>query len=156
MKPVPESEAFAERLRRALHAVGMRPSPTAVANEFNRRYRGRSISTHTVRNWLQGTAMPTQDKLLVLSDWLQISPETLRYGRIKSRLRFASGDQLEPMDLADREMIARYLSLSIYDRKTVRDVLAAMTIAVQVNQAKNEGPDGATPATGTSPHPPSQ
>ena len=66
MAPIPETQAFAERLRRALDAAGVRPSPTVVANEFNLRHWGRSITPHTARNWLLGQAFPTQDKLCLL------------------------------------------------------------------------------------------
>ena len=81
MLKVSESQQFADRLRGALESAGVRASPTLVANAFNLRYRGRSITPHTVRNWLLGKVMPTQDKLRVLSDWLQVSPDELRFGR---------------------------------------------------------------------------
>ena len=60
-----ETNAFAERLRLALKGVGIRPSPTLVANEFNLRYWGKSITSHTARNWLLGKSIPMQDKLPV-------------------------------------------------------------------------------------------
>ena len=130
MAPIPETQAFAERLRRALDAAGVRPSPTAVANALNQRYWGRSITPHTARNWLLGQSMPTQDKLVVLAEWLQVSPDELRFGKSASSTRLSDADaQFEKLDMADREMIARYLGLSIADRKTVREVVAAMAVA---------------------------
>ena len=130
MAPIPETQAFAERLRRALDAAGVRPSPTAVANAFNQRYWGRSITPHTARNWLLGQSIPTQGKLVVLAEWLQVSPEELRFGKSASSTRLSDADaQFEKLDMADREMIARYLGLSIADRKTVREVVAAMAVA---------------------------
>ena len=77
-----ETSAFSERLRLALQGVGVRPSPTLVANEFNLRYWGKSITSHTARNWLLGKSIPTQDKLRVLADWLHVSPDELRYGTL--------------------------------------------------------------------------
>jgi transcriptional regulator with XRE-family HTH domain len=130
MPPIPETQAFADRLRRALDAAGVRPSPTVVANEFNLRYWGRSITSHTARNWLLGQALPTQDKLVVLAEWLQVSPDELRFGKSASGSRLSDADaQFEQLDMADREMIIRYLSLSRADRKTVREVVAAMAVA---------------------------
>ena len=130
MAPIPETQAFAERLRRALDAAGVRPSPTVVANEFNQRYWGRSITPHTARNWLLGQALPTQDKLVVLAEWLQVSPDELRFGKAASGSRLSDADaQFEQLDMADREMIHRYLSLPTADRKTVREVVAAMAVA---------------------------
>ena len=58
MVTVSQTQAFADRLRRALAAAGVRPSPTVVANEFNLRHWGRSITPHTARNWLLGQALP--------------------------------------------------------------------------------------------------
>lgn len=130
MAPIPETQAFAERLRSALDAVGVRPSPTVVANGFNQRYWGRSITPHTARNWLLGQSMPTQDKLVVLAEWLQVSPDELRFGKAASAQRLADADpQFDQLDMADREMISRYLGLPAPDRKTVREVVAAMTVA---------------------------
>ncbi len=135
MAPIPETQAFAERLRSALDAVGVRPSPTLVANGFNQRYWGRSITPHTARNWLLGQSMPTQDKLVVLAEWLQVSPDELRFGKAASAQRLADADpQFEQLDMADREMISRYLGLPAPDRKTVREVVAAMTVAAGVRK----------------------
>ena len=137
MAPIPETQAFAERLRSALDAVGVRPSPTLVANGFNQRYWGRSITPHTARNWLLGQSRPTQDKLVVLADWLQVSPDELRFGKAASAQRLADADpQFEQLDMADREMISRYLGLPAPDRKTVREVVAAMTVAAGVRKRR--------------------
>ena len=130
MAPIPETQAFADRLRRALDAAGVRSSPTVVANEFNLRYWGRSITAHTARNWLLGQALPTQDKLVVLAEWLQVSPDELRFGKAASGPRLFDADaQFEQLDMADREMINRYLNLPTADRKTVREVVTAMAVA---------------------------
>jgi hypothetical protein len=135
MALIQETQAFAERLRRALAAAGVRPSPTVVANEFNQYYWGRSITPHTARNWLLGQAIPMQDKLVVLARWLQVNPEELRFGTNSAGLRLSDADaQFEQLDMADREMMARYLGLPTADRKTVREVVAAMAVA---NQKQN-------------------
>ena len=133
-----ESQGFAERLRRALEAVGVRASPTALANEFNLRFWGRSITPHTARNWLMGTAIPTQDKLRVLAQWLQVSPEELRFGQPAAATSGVSepDDALSELDMAGREMLKRYLSLSVADRKLVRDVVMALALS---SQARAQG-----------------
>ena len=108
----------------------MRASPTLVANEFNLRYWGRSITSHTARNWLLGKAIPTQDKLRVLADWLQVTPDGLRFGSSRSISRASEFDvSIERLDMADQEMVHRYLSLTVADRKTVREVVTALSIA---------------------------
>lgn len=127
---VPESQQFADRLRSALESSGVRASPTVVANAFNLRYLGRSITPHTARNWLLGKVMPTQDKLRVLAEWLQVSPDELRFGRTPGKTyAFGTDDDPFEMGLADREMVERYLSLSQAERKTIRDVVSAFVLA---------------------------
>ena len=128
-----ETEAFAQRLRRALESVGVRASPTVVANEFNLRYWGRSVTPHTARNWLLGKSIPTQDKLQVISEWLQVSPDELRFGLRSPSLRVTTSDVVsEAMSMADREMLRRYLELSVNDKKTVREVVTAFLQASQL------------------------
>ena len=140
MAPIPETQAFSERLRRALDAAGVRPSPTVVANEFNLRYWGRSITPHTARNWLLGQALPTQDKLVVLAEWLQVSPDELRFGKAASGLRLSDADaQFEQLDMADREMVNRYLGLPTAERKTVREVVAALAVAAGQKKKPSSG-----------------
>jgi transcriptional regulator with XRE-family HTH domain len=135
MPKVSESQQFADRLRSALESAGVRASPTLVANAFNLRYHGRSITPHTARNWLLGKVMPTQDKLRVLAEWLQVSPDELRFGRApgKTYMYEMNAGAVE-MSLADREMIDRYLSLSQAERKTIRDVVSAFVLAKSVER----------------------
>jgi hypothetical protein len=81
MRATLEREAFSQRLREALRRVGDDgSSPTRLAREFNRRYPGRPITLHAARKWLQGEALPAQDKMRVLADWLGVSAEWLRFG----------------------------------------------------------------------------
>jgi transcriptional regulator with XRE-family HTH domain len=130
MPKVSESQQFADRLRSALESAGVRASPTLVANAFNLRYHGRSITPHTARNWLLGKVMPTQDKLRVLADWLQVSPDELRFGRAPGKTYvFEMNAGPVEMGLSDREMVDRYLSLSLEERKTIRDVVSAFVHA---------------------------
>lgn len=128
-----ETQAFSGRLRHALESAGIRLSPTLVANEFNQRYWGRSITSHTARNWLLGVSIPMQDKLKVLADWLQVSPEELRFGvgAASHRVR-ESGLDTSTLNMQDREMLKRYMALSAEDRKTVRDVVTALSVAAKV------------------------
>jgi len=131
-----ETEAFAQRLRRALESNGVRVSPTVVSNDFNLRYWGRSITSHTARNWLLGKAIPTPDKLRVLADWLQVSPDELRFGRVTSPQSSPDPDQsLSALGMADREMLTRYLALGLSERKTVRDVVMALSLAASVKKS---------------------
>lgn len=131
---VSETQGFADRLRRALDSAGIRPSPTLVANEFNLRYWGKSITPHTARNWLLGKSIPMQDKLRVLADWLQVSPDELRYGTPAMMVKLQDRDNESFfLNMQDREMLKRYLSLPNENRKTVRDVVTALALAASLS-----------------------
>lgn len=130
-----ETQAFSERLRRALQSAGIRPSPTLVAHEFNLRYWGKSITPHTARNWLIGRSMPMQDKLRALAEWLQVSPEELRFGLSAGQYKVEEADQrIAALNMQDREMMRHYLALTHEERKTVRDVVFALFVAASVKQ----------------------
>lgn len=132
---VSETQGFADRLRRALDSAGIRPSPTLVANEFNLRYWGKSITPHTARNWLLGKSIPMQDKLRVLADWLQVSPDELRYGTPAMMVKLQDRDNESlALNMQDREMLKRYLSLPNENRKTVRDVVTALALAASISR----------------------
>lgn len=125
-----EAQAFSERLKQALAAAGVRPSPTVVANEFNLRYWGKSITPHAARAWLTGVAIPMQDKVRTLSEWLRVHPDELRFGpRPAAALSVEPGIVHGRLNLHDRQMLAQYLALPPGQRKTVQEVVAALAIA---------------------------
>ena len=130
-------------LRLALKGVGVRPSPTLLANEFNLRYWGKSITITTARNWLLGKSIPMQDKLRVLADWLHVSSDELRYGTLASTFKTQSADtDMSVLTMQDRDMLARYMTLSLENRKTVCDVVVALTVAATV-KPRGSGKSGA-------------
>lgn len=76
-----ERHEFSKRLQLSLDRAGYMPdSPTALARFFNARYDGRPITVHAARKWLVGEAIPTQEKLRVLAQWLEVRSDWLRYG----------------------------------------------------------------------------
>lgn len=116
---------FADRFRAALKEAGVRVSATVIANEFNLRYWGEGISSHAARNWLMGVSVPKQDKLMVLSKWLKISPEGLLFGTPTPRPA-AENLKDEKLNLIDQQLISRYLALQPEHRRVVRDVVEGM------------------------------
>lgn len=81
MKASLEREDFSGRLQQALRNAEYSPdSPTQLAREFNVRFAGRPITVHAARKWLVGEAIPTQEKLRTLAQWLGVPAEWLRYG----------------------------------------------------------------------------
>lgn len=76
-----EKQAFSKRLKDALRKSGVDANGfAAVAREFNLRYAGDPVSTQAVRKWLTGGALPSQDKIRTLAQWLDVGVHWLRFG----------------------------------------------------------------------------
>jgi len=74
-------QQFSDRLKKEFVRAGLPvSSPTQIANEFNRRYPLYKVAPQTMRKWLFADAIPTQARLLALADWLDVSPQWLRFG----------------------------------------------------------------------------
>lgn len=81
MKNPDERDAFSERLKVALKNAGHRvDSPTTLVRAFNKRFAGNPVSVNAARKWLYGEAIPGQDKIRTLAEWLGVTTEYLRFG----------------------------------------------------------------------------
>jgi hypothetical protein len=122
-----ERKEFSARLQGALGTVTQSPaSPTVLARNFNSRYPWQAITVHAARKWLLGEAIPTQDKLRVIADWLSVSPMWLRYGEGESTpgssgMRPASGG--EGINSGDLNLLADVRALQDHERRLVSDLV---------------------------------
>ena len=126
-------ELFADRLRDAMKAAGYDPNPAVLEREFNTRYWGKAMTLHGVRRWLRGETMPTHDKLMVLAEWLAVSPQQLGFGdeiARKSQERRARWDS--GIGYQDRDIFEAFLKLPVPQRKVLREVILAFAKAQQV------------------------
>lgn len=132
MKTFVEQENFSQRLQQALqNAKYSTSSPTQLAREFNARYPGRPITVHAARKWLVGEAIPTQEKLRTLANWLGVPAEWLRFGD-----EFAQDGQSEKtghFDSEDTRMIADLQRLDEHYRTLAHEILRML---VRVNRRK--------------------
>jgi transcriptional regulator with XRE-family HTH domain len=81
MESTKEREKFSIRLKEALQEAGVEhESPAVLVRAFNRRYPGKAVSYYTARKWLIGEAIPSQDKLRTLTQWLRVTNNWLRFG----------------------------------------------------------------------------
>jgi transcriptional regulator with XRE-family HTH domain len=71
---------FSERLKSALNNAGLSLKPSDFARAFNARADGAAVSIHAARKWLCGEAIPTHEKLVILSVWLGVNAAWLRFG----------------------------------------------------------------------------
>ena len=121
------SKEFAERLRRLMEAEGYEPRPAVLEREFNERFWGKSITFQTASSWLRGAAIPTQDKLEVLAEWLKVEPQVLRYGdKAAKGIRDARAAWPGGLPAPDRAAIEAYLALPRAKKKLVRDLVQAL------------------------------
>jgi hypothetical protein len=71
---------FSKRLALALDVIGVPLSPTILQREYNSRSNQPPITVHAARKWLMGQAIPTQDRVQILAEWLNVSASWLRFG----------------------------------------------------------------------------
>src|SRR3989442_3477931 len=69
---------FALRLRQAIEAAGLEPRPSVLLKLFNSSYWGPPISFQAVSRWLNGEAVPEQDKLVLLAGFLAVGTGGVR------------------------------------------------------------------------------
>jgi transcriptional regulator with XRE-family HTH domain len=129
-----ERDGFSERLQQALRNAHYSPdSPTRLAREFNVRFSGRPITVHAARKWLVGEAIPTQEKLRTLAEWLGIPAEWLRFGgKFETAADSAEGVPAR-FESADITLIADLQRLSEHDRQIAREFIRLL---VRLNQPK--------------------
>lgn len=81
MKILTEKEKFSERLKFALQNAKPELNKTSdIAIRFNLRHPNEPVTQQAVHKWLNGLAIPSQDKIHTLAIWLNVKPEWLRYG----------------------------------------------------------------------------
>ncbi len=135
-----ERESFSMRLMQALHnAQYPADSATQLARNFNIRFSGTSITVHAARKWLVGEAIPTQEKMRVLADWLVVPAEWLRFGAGKQQ-----GDTVAPGNGISVSSIELQLAASIRlldedQQKIVREFIAVLLKASQRRQCDKYG-----------------
>ncbi|HYD61154.1 MAG TPA: hypothetical protein VEC35_12395 [Noviherbaspirillum sp.] len=134
MNPSIERESFSERLQQALRNAEYSPdSPTQLAREFNIRFEGRPITVHAARKWLVGEAIPTQEKLRTLAQWLGVPAEWLRFGGTDG---YAGGDGINApakFESADVKLVADLQRLDEHHQAIAREFIRML---VRLNRQK--------------------
>lgn len=111
---------FSERLKISLAKRSIPLSPTVIRKAFNQRYTGKPISVQTVSNWLSGVALPNQERLLVLAEWLSVDSHWLRFG--------AETQKPEFFELAEeqRMLIQNFALLSPKHQKIINELIISL------------------------------
>jgi transcriptional regulator with XRE-family HTH domain len=114
--------------------------PVVLEREFNTRYWGRSVTLQGVRRWLRGEAIPSQDKLQVLADWLGVEPEVLRFGvAVRQSVQERRQRWDDGVGYAERETMEAFLALPAPQRKVVREVILTFARAHAAAADPGEG-----------------
>ncbi len=94
---------------------------------FNSSYWGPPISFQAVSRWLNGEAVPEQDKLVLLAGLLEVEPDVLRYGESAPRSPPSLPSPLECQEpgvgYLERETFDAFLKLPAPQRQVVREVI---------------------------------
>lgn len=136
-----EKANFGTRLCKALQEQGVPLRPSVLEREFNRRYWGHPVTLQAVRRWMRGEAIPAQDKLQVLAEWLKVEPQVLRFGEAAAHAAQNTQQRWEVLNYAERETLDAFLRLPPEQRKVVQQVIRAFSIACNLaceNQADHK------------------
>ena len=125
-----EAQRFSQRLREAMLAAGYETRPVVLEREFNQRFWGKPVTVQAVRRWLNGGAVPTQDRLQILAEWLKVDPHWLRFGEKLSgsaqqqRVRWDA-----KMTPKEREAVEAFVGLPPEKRKMVGEIILDLALA---------------------------
>ena len=125
-----EKILFAKRLITAMQTQGYEAKPSVLEREFNLRHNGKPVTFAGVSKWLKGTAMPSADKLLTLSKWLDVPPEELAFDKdIKKAIEQREARWKEEIGYKDKEVFEAFVQLPAPQKKVVREVIVAFAKA---------------------------
>jgi hypothetical protein len=116
-----ERTAFAQRLNAALAAADVPTSATVVQREFNARNPEQPVTSHAARKWITGESIPSQQRLQILSSWLKVTPNWLRFG---DDTKDIGGDALS---VDEQMLLGSYRRLSARERKKLLALVQTMT-----------------------------
>jgi transcriptional regulator with XRE-family HTH domain len=135
-----EKEAFALRLKQALkRSLKKVETPAELALQFNLRHENESITPQAAQKWLTGLSRPTPEKIKILSDWLNVSEQWLRYG-IPEKLSPQSTRPVSKKAATNRDafsdeetkLILRIRSLSAHQRYLIAETVEQFALGQEM------------------------
>ena len=126
---------FAKRLIAAMQVAGYEARPAVLEREFNQRYWGTPVTLQGVRRWLRGEVIPPHDKVGVLADWLNVTPQELGFGKLPVRIVERRKRWDDGIGFQEREIIEAFLSLPVPQRRVLREVIEAFVKAYSAESA---------------------
>ena len=136
-----EKSEFSERLKKAMKEAGYPARPAVLEREFNLRYLGHPVSVQAVARWLKGEAIPAQDKLQLIAEWLQVEPQTLRFGmNAVLSIRERKKRWETAISGPEREILETFLALSTEHKKVAQTLIQALALLDQ--GGRDQKPEG--------------
>ncbi len=120
-----ERQHFRDRLHAVLRAAKVPVRASSVAHEFNLRADGATVTTHAVRKWLAGDAIPTHERLVILAHWLGVHASWLLYGDAENG-EFGDALRSESLDTAELILVRDYKRLSPAGQQVLREILTIL------------------------------
>ena len=133
-----ERQDFSDRLKQTLTAAGYSLRPTAFSKEFNLRADGAMVTVHAARKWLYGEAIPTQEKIHILSRWLGVPASWLRFGDADNSAYALIGTGDELPNSADLLLLRDLHLLSGDEQQVVRDLVSLLLRRCHGEQIKKD------------------
>jgi transcriptional regulator with XRE-family HTH domain len=97
-----ERAAFSLRLRQSLHEAGWKKlSANRLVEAFNFQARNSSVAVYAVRKWMNGKSIPTQARIVLLANLLNVTSQWLRFGSGPERTPNARFDTQDSVMLED-------------------------------------------------------
>lgn len=126
MDTTTQKHEFAARLAAAMLAKGYEPKAAVLEREFNLRYYGKAVTLHAAAKWLRGEAVPRNDKVMTLAEWLEVKPDELVFGlKIREKIDRRKASWEESIGYQERALFEVFLNLPAPQRKIVREVILA-------------------------------
>lgn len=121
-----ETKLFSERLQESMLRAGYEIRPVVLEREFNQRNWGKPVTVQAVRRWLLGEAIPTQDRLQILAEWLAIDSHWLRFGeKLSGSVQQQRKRWDAKMTPQERQAIEVFMTLPPEKRKIVGEIIKA-------------------------------
>lgn len=134
-----EKRDFSERLRVAMQAQQLKISGAVLEREFNSKWSGAPVRRQTVWKWLNGEAIPTQEKMQDLAKLLKVDPHHLRFGdHVQKHLLAEKRRWDEGVGYLERETFDAFLQLPAPQRKLIREVIMTFAKAHPCTEATGQ------------------
>ncbi len=128
---------FQERLQQALRRADIPIRASAVAEGFNLRADGATVTVHAVRKWLVGESIPTHERLVILAHWLGVHASWLLYGDAENS-DFPAASVEPAHDTAELILIRDFKRLNSQGQHLLRSMLDVL-MKTMIEDAGTQG-----------------